>query len=146
MVNGSDSPRSNNDPLTFPSQVSQPSWMEEAMMNLNKHIVTSINDESINMPSQPTVMNDEIVHFYVDGGSLEKPNKDNEEPSEEDKVVKASLLVDPQPLPRNTPTEPIPKVSNGESVNARKERNTIHSLIGPKFTTNHLRILHHIIG
>ena len=103
MVDGFHIPRSNNDPLTLPTQVSQRSWMEESMVNLNTHIGSSTNDESMNMPSQLAVMQDEIVHFYVDGGPIEEPNTINKEAAEGDTTVEAPLLVDHQPLPRNTP-------------------------------------------
>lgn len=88
----------------MPGEVSYPSWMEKAMMNLNKHIVTITNDESINMPSHPTITNDDIVHFYVDGGSLEEPHKEHEEPTQEDNVVGAPILANLEQLLMNTPT------------------------------------------
>ena len=56
------------------------------------------------MTSQPVVMNDEVAHFYVGDGSLEEHNKDNEEPTEEENIIEAHVLANPQPLPRNTPT------------------------------------------
>ena len=49
-------------------------------------------------------MHDEIVHLYVDDGSLEEPNVDNEESIGEDNSSQAPLLADPQPLPRSEPT------------------------------------------
>lgn len=56
------------------------------------------------MPSQLAVMHNDIVHFYVDGGSIGETNIDDEEANKEDNAVEAPLLADPQPLPRNTPT------------------------------------------
>ena len=47
------------------------------MMNLNQHVVSNTNDESMNISSHPTIMGGDVVHFYVDGGSLEEPNEDN---------------------------------------------------------------------
>lgn len=70
---------------------------------MNKHIITNTNEESLNMPSQLVVLNNEAVHFYVDGGSLEEHTIDNEEPVEEDNAIEALLRANPQPLPSNTP-------------------------------------------
>ena len=47
------------------------------------------------MPLQLDIHSD-IVHFYVDGRSIEEPNIDYEEGVEEDNVVEAPLLADPQ--------------------------------------------------
>ena len=122
VLDGGHIPRRDNDPLTFPSQVSQPSWMVEAKMNLNKHIFTSTNDESISMPSHPLVMNDDTVHFYVDVGSLEELHEEHGEPTQEDNVFGAPILANIGPLPMNTPTLcrflkfPMERVS----TNARK--------------------------
>ena len=49
------------------------------MMNLSKQIIPNTNDESINMPSQTTLMHNEIVHFYVDLKSLEELNAEDED-------------------------------------------------------------------
>ena len=131
-----------NDPLTWPTQVPQPSWILEAMMNLNRNISTTTNDEILNIPSQSVVMHDEIVHFYVDDGSIEEPNINNEEVAEEDNVVETPLLASPQPLPRNTPRlRQFLKFFSGERVNARKTRNNRHSLVGLRFIATHFRRL-----
>jgi len=45
---------SNNDHLTLQSQVTPPSWLVEATLNMNQHNVSRTNEESMNMPSQPT--------------------------------------------------------------------------------------------
>ena len=37
-------PGRNIDQLTFPSQVTPPSWLEEAMMNMNNHNVSRTNE------------------------------------------------------------------------------------------------------
>ena len=60
-----------NDQLTLPSQVTPPSWLAEAMINMNAHSVSATNEESMNMPSQPAELNSEIVHFFVDNRSME---------------------------------------------------------------------------
>ena len=52
-----------NDQLTLPSQVTPPSWMAKAMINLNKHRVSTTNERSMNMLSQLAELNNEIVHF-----------------------------------------------------------------------------------
>jgi len=52
-----------NDQLTLPSQVTPPSWLAEVMINMNAHSVSATNEESMNMPSQPTELNNEIIHF-----------------------------------------------------------------------------------
>ena len=67
-----------NDQLTLPSQVTPPSWLAEAMINLNAHSVSATNEESMNMPSQPAELNSEIVHFFVDNRSMEEDEGHNE--------------------------------------------------------------------
>jgi len=39
-----------NDQCTLPSQVTPPSWLGEAMINLNEHSVSTTNEQSMNMP------------------------------------------------------------------------------------------------
>ena len=59
-----------NEELTLPSQLSPPKLFGVAMMNSNINIVTNTNDESLNIPSLPTTLNNKVVHYYVDfGGS-----------------------------------------------------------------------------
>ena len=54
------------------------------MMNLNKHVVTNTNDESLSMPSRTASMHDEILHFYVDPRSIEDNNTKDEDATRED--------------------------------------------------------------
>ena len=54
------------------------------MMNMNKHIVTNTNEESMNMPSYPTLLNKEVIHYYVDAKGLEEGDVGSEEPFEGD--------------------------------------------------------------
>ena len=56
------------------------------------------------MPSQASLMHDEIVHFYIDHGSLEEPNAEDEDTTEEYNAIEAPLLANPQQLPMNTLT------------------------------------------
>ena len=42
------------------------------MMNMNKDIVTNTNEESMNIPSQPTLLNNEAVHYFVGEQGLEE--------------------------------------------------------------------------
>ena len=42
-----------NDQLTLPRQVTPPSGLAEAMINLNEHSVSRTNEQRMNMPSQP---------------------------------------------------------------------------------------------
>lgn len=74
----------NNEQLRMPTQVSSPSWLEEAMMNIDPHNVSTTNEESMDMPSQPLELNIKLVHYFMDNGSLEEepvqhevPEKDN---------------------------------------------------------------------
>lgn len=62
----------NNEKLSLLTQVSPSSWLEEAMMNINPHNVSTTNEESMDMPSQPLELNTELVHYFVDNGSLEE--------------------------------------------------------------------------
>ena len=77
--------------------------MTQAMIKLNIHIGGFANDERIRKPSQLVVMEDDIFHFYFDGGLIEEPNIENEEAAKEYTVVEAPLLAYPQPMPGNTP-------------------------------------------
>ena len=47
-------------------------WLVEAMMNMNKHIVTNTIEEIMDMPSQPALMVNEVFHYFVDVGGLEE--------------------------------------------------------------------------
>ena len=64
--------------LIFPIQVPQPEWLVEAMMNMNKHIVTYTNEEILDVPLLPAYMNEEFVHYYVDLGVVEEVMVGNE--------------------------------------------------------------------
>ena len=64
--------------MTLPSQVSPPSWLAEAMINMNAHSVSSTNEESMTMPSQLVELKSEIVHFFVDNRSMEEDEGHNE--------------------------------------------------------------------
>jgi len=52
--------------------VTPPSWLAEAMMNINTHTMSSNNEESMDIPSQPTKLNTKLVHYFVENGSLEE--------------------------------------------------------------------------
>ena len=66
MVEYCQAQQTNKEQLSFPSQVPQPKWLAEESMNMNKQIVNRTNEENINMPSQPTHVNNEFVNYYVD--------------------------------------------------------------------------------
>ena len=66
----------------MPSHVEQPEWLGEAMMNMNKQIVTNTNKESMNMTSHTTLLNNEVVHYYVNTEDLEEGYVGSEEPIE----------------------------------------------------------------
>ena len=55
------------------------------------------------LTSQPTVIGNDVDHFYVDGGSLEEPQDEHEETTEQDNVGGAPILVHLEPLPMKTP-------------------------------------------
>ncbi len=76
-----------NDQLTLPSQVTPPSWLAEAMINMNAHSVSATNEESMNMPSQPTELNSEIFHFFVDNRSMEEDEGHNDASNEDNDIV-----------------------------------------------------------
>lgn len=67
-----------NDQLTFPIQVTPPSWLAEAMTNMNEHSVSTTNEKSMNMPPQPVGLNSEIIHFLVNNRSMEEYEAHNE--------------------------------------------------------------------
>ena len=78
-----------NGQLTLPSQVTPPSWLAEAMINMNAHSVSTTNEESMNMPSQPAELNSEIVHFFVDNRSMEEDEGHNEASNEDNDIVQS---------------------------------------------------------
>jgi len=80
---------SNNDQLTLPSQVTPASWLVEAMMNIKMHGVLRTNEESMNKPSQPVELNNEIVHFFMDNRSMEEDSTHNEESYKENNIVQS---------------------------------------------------------
>ena len=57
MVEGPQVQQSVEELLTLPSQVPQHEWLEEAMVNMKKHIVTNTNEENLGMPSLAAYMN-----------------------------------------------------------------------------------------
>jgi hypothetical protein len=65
MIEGCQAMGSINEKLTFPSQVPQLEWLVEAVMNMNRHIITNTNEESLSMPSLLANLNNEVVHYYV---------------------------------------------------------------------------------
>ena len=67
----------------------------KAMMNMNKHIVTKTNEEIMIMLMQPTLLNNEVVHYYVNVGGLKEDVLGSEELISENNVDGSQLLVDP---------------------------------------------------
>ena len=51
-------------------------------MNINAHNVSTTNEESMDMPSQPLELNTELVHYFVDNGSLQEEPIQHEVPEE----------------------------------------------------------------
>ena len=62
---------------------------------MNRQIVTSTNEENINMPSLPTYLNNEFVKYYVDVGGVYEYIVGNKEPSEYI-AREEQLLANPQ--------------------------------------------------
>jgi len=87
VVSNENVTRIKNDQLSMPTQVTPPSWLVEAMMNNNKHNVSSTNDESMAMPSQPVELSTKLFHYFVDNGSLEEESIHNEVPNEDNNGV-----------------------------------------------------------
>lgn len=48
------------------------------MLNMNKRNISRTNEKSMNMHSQLEKLNNEIIHFLVDNGSLEEDTIENE--------------------------------------------------------------------
>ena len=48
------------------------------MMNMNINIMSNTKNQSLNIPSQPIVINNEHVHFYVDDGGEDEHPMDTE--------------------------------------------------------------------
>ena len=90
-----------NDQLTLPSQVTPPSWLAEAMINMNAHSVSATNEESMNMPSQPAELNSEIVHFFVDNISMEEDEGHNEASNEDNDIVQSVPTDTEREVPSN---------------------------------------------
>jgi hypothetical protein len=85
----------NKEQLTFLSHVSHPEWLIEEMMNLKINTVTDTNDQSLNMPSQPTSLSNEVIHYFVDNGGVENQNVGNEaEEAEIDSAYETKVEVD----------------------------------------------------
>ena len=72
LISNDDATRLNNEKLIMPSQVSPPSWLEEEMMNIDTHNVSTTYEESKDMPSQPSELNTKLVHYFVENGPLEE--------------------------------------------------------------------------
>ena len=66
----------------------------EAMMNMNKHIVTTTNEEIMDMPSQPALMVNEFFHYFVDVGGLEEGDVGIENLDATDNAGITQFLVD----------------------------------------------------
>jgi len=64
-------------------------------MNMNRHIITNTNEESLSMPSLLANLNNEVVHYYVDVIGVEEHNVGNEELNQEDNAEESQLLYYP---------------------------------------------------
>ena len=64
------------------------------MMNLNQNIVTDTNDQSLNMPSHPTSLTHEAIHYFVDAEGVEDQNVGNIEEVEGDGADETQVEVD----------------------------------------------------
>lgn len=80
--------------MTLLGHVSQPEWLAEVMMNLNQNIVTDTNDQSLNMPSQPTSLTHEDIHYFVEPEGVDDQNVGNVEEVEEDSADETQVEVD----------------------------------------------------
>ena len=70
------------------------------MMNMNINNLSNTNDQSLNMSSQPSSINIEHVHYYVDFGGEEEHPVDIEGQEGEDNGNEIPAIADP---PGNTP-------------------------------------------
>lgn len=119
-----------NDQLTLPSQVSPPSWLAEAMINMNEHSVSATNEQSMNMPSQPAELNSEFVHFF-----MEEDEAHNEASNENNDIVQSVVLDTEREVPRNdTQVGGVEKIPGQflklpvERVSMKKKQGTPSSL------------------
>ena len=80
-------------------------------MNMNKHIVTNTNEESMNMPSQPALLDNEVVCYYVDAKGLAEGDVGSEEPLEVDNADVTQLLVDTHNPHSGTPLKSFLRLS-----------------------------------
>lgn len=87
--------------MTLPSQVTPPSWLAKAMINMNAHSVSATNEQSMKMPSQPAELNSEIVNFFVDNKSMEEDAAHNEASNEDNDIVQSA----PSDIKREVPTK-----------------------------------------
>ena len=55
------------------------------------NIVIDTNDKSLNMPSLPSIINDQVSHYYVDDGGVQENSTNNEILDQEDNVDEALL-------------------------------------------------------
>ena len=67
----------------MPIQVSAPSCLVEVATNITGNNVATTNEESVDMPSQPSGLNTKLVHYFVDNGSLEEELIQHEVPEED---------------------------------------------------------------
>lgn len=80
------------DQLTFPRKVTPSSGLAKAMMNMNQHNVLGTNEEITNMPSQLEGLNNEIVHLFVENGSMEEDTTHNVQSHEENNIFQLAFL------------------------------------------------------
>ena len=71
------------------------------MINMNAHSVSTTNEESMNMPSQPAELNSEIVHFFVDNRSMEVDEGHNEASNEDNDMVQSVPTDTEREVPSN---------------------------------------------
>lgn len=90
-----------NDQLTLASQLTPPSWLAEATINMNEHSVSTTNEQSMNMPSQSAELNSEIVHFFVDNRSMEEDITHIEASNEDNDIVKSVVSDTEREVPSN---------------------------------------------
>ena len=103
------------------SQVEQPKCLMQSMMKMNKHIITNTNKESMNMPSQPTLLNIEVVHYFVDFGGLEEGDVGTKEPDATYNVDETKLLDDTRTPPSGSTLKsflrfPVERVLEKENI------------------------------
>ena len=63
-------------------------------MNITRNNVSTKNEENMDMPSQPSELNTELVHYFVDIGSLEEEPIQHEVPEEDKNGGQSAVLED----------------------------------------------------